>query len=506
MRVRDQIPGEILAVICVIAALFVVFGVVLPRGLVVLLVGVGAMALIYFSGVAYLLSRPGWIPPSMEKLPIVLGLLFPALVVGVLVYSYRSLLTPAAAVFALGLLFVFLYYWLVVPLALFQTFRRRNFRDDPEEWPAIAVVVPAYNEEGYVGDCIDSIRATTYPGPTSITVVDDGSTDDTYAEARAHAPEDATVIRTENRGKHAALNTALEHTTAPYIVSVDADSHVDADAFSQLIRRFFSYDDAGAVAGNIKVANRDSLVTSVQALEYIMGINTFRRAFDLVGTVTVVPGSLGAFRRDVLDDVGGYSGDTVTEDFDLTIDILRHGYSIRASTGIVYTEAPDTWRDLALQRRRWFHGNLQTLLKHRAVFTDSRYGLLHRVALPYVFLSMSVLPLLGVAILGLILLSLFTGGVGLLLQLAIFFVVLQVLLAVLAIQIEGEDLRLALFTPLTLFGYKQFLDGVLLWSLWALVRGERTWLRPARIRQRDKSDGSDGNGRTEHGESSRREP
>ncbi|WP_318270909.1 glycosyltransferase [Halosegnis longus] len=376
----------------------------------------------------------------------------------------------------------------------------------PEEWPAIAVVVPAYNEEGYVGDCIDSIRATTYPGPTSITVVDDGSTDDTYAEARAHAPEDATVIRTENRGKHAALNTALEHTTAPYIVSVDADSHVDADAFSQLIRRFFSYDDAGAVAGNIKVANRDSLVTSVQALEYIMGINTFRRAFDLVGTVTVVPGSLGAFRRDVLDDVGGYSGDTVTEDFDLTIDILRHGYSIRASTGIVYTEAPDTWRDLALQRRRWFHGNLQTLLKHRAVFTDSRYGLLHRVALPYVFLSMSVLPLLGVAILGLILLSLFTGGVGLLLQLAIFFVVLQVLLAVLAIQIEGEDLRLALFTPLTLFGYKQFLDGVLLWSLWALVRGERTWLRPARIRQRDKSDGSDGNGRTEHGESSRREP
>ncbi len=489
MRVRGQIPWQILAVLVVIAGLFVVLGVVLPRGLVILLLGVGSMALVYFSGVAYLLSRPEWIPPSMERLPIVLGLLFPVLVVAVLVYSYRSLLTPAAAVFTLGLLFIFLYYWLVVPLALFQTFRRQSLTDDPEEWPAIAVVVPAYNEEGYVGTCIDSIRAATYPGPVSITIVDDGSTDDTYAEALAHAPDDATILQTENRGKHAALNTALEHTDAPYIVSVDADSHVDADAFTHLIRRFFSYDDAGAVAGNIKVVNRDSLVTNIQALEYIMGINTFRRAFDLVGTVTVVPGSLGAFRREVLDEVGGYSGDTVTEDFDLTIDILRHGHSIRASTGIVYTEAPDTWRDLSLQRRRWYHGNLQTLVKHRTVFTDSRYGLLHRVALPYVFLSMSVLPLLGVAIVGLILLSLFTGGLDLLLQLGAFFVVLQLLLAVLAIQIEGEDLRLALFAPLTLFGYKQFLDGVLLWSLWSLVRGERTWLRPARIKQRDKSEG-----------------
>ncbi|TKX51805.1 glycosyltransferase family 2 protein, partial [Halorubrum sp. SP3] len=83
-----------------------------------------------------------------------------------------------------------------------------------------------------------------------------------------------------------------------------------------------------------------SLVTDLQALEYVVGINTFRRAFDLFGAVTVVPGSLGAFRRDVLEAVQGYSADTVTEDFDLTIAILKAGFSIHASEGTVYTEAP----------------------------------------------------------------------------------------------------------------------------------------------------------------------
>jgi len=488
MSLRSSIPLQITAVLVFIGVLFLGLALLLPPGLVILIAGVGAMALVYFSGVAYLLSNPRWLPPRFEKLPILLGVLFPLLVTGTLLYAYRGLLTPSSVTFALGLLFVFLYYWLVVPLALFQTFQRQSTIPEPEEWPSIAVVIPAYNEAGYIGECIDSIRSARYPGPRSLIVIDDGSTDGTYEEARRHAPPEATVLRTENQGKHAALNLALEHTDAEYIVSVDADSHVHPDALVEMIRRFFRYDDTGAVAGNVKVANRGSLITDLQALEYIVGINTFRRAFDLFGAVTVVPGSLGAFRRDVLDEVGGYSPDTVTEDFDLTIEILRSGYNIRASTGIVYTEAPDTWRDLYVQRRRWFQGNLQTLSKHRNVFVNNSYGLLHRVALPYVFLSMSILPLLGLLILGLIVASLFTGATELFVTLAVFFVLLQVLLAILAIQIEGDDLRLAVLAPLMLFGYKQFLDITLIRSVYGLFRNpDRTWLRPARIRQRDAS-------------------
>jgi cellulose synthase/poly-beta-1,6-N-acetylglucosamine synthase-like glycosyltransferase len=293
------------------------------------------------------------------------------------------------------------------------------------------------------------------------------------------------VIHTENGGKHAALNVALTRATTSIVVSIDADSHLHPAALTELVRDFERHPDAGAIAGNVKVDNRGSLVPDLQALEYIVGINTFRRAFDLFGSVTVVPGSLGAFRREVLEAVNGYSADTVTEDFDLTVEILKRGYPIHASEAIVYTEAPDTWRDLYAQRRRWFEGNLQTVVKHREVFLDNEFGMLHRVAFPYVLLSMSALPLLGVLVLGLIVSSVFVGDTGLLVRLATFFVILQVLLSALAIQIEGEDLRLAALAPLSLFGYKQFLDAVLIRSLRAVRPGlDRDWLKPTRARQR----------------------
>ncbi|WP_157964838.1 glycosyltransferase [Halorubrum sp. 48-1-W] len=476
-----------MSVLVLIAVAVLGLALLLPPELLVLVVAVGAMALVYFSGAVYLLGRPEWLPERFDRVPIVLGIGFPLVVVGVVGYHFRALLTPIAVVFMLGLLFVFLYYWLVVPLALFQKVRHQSVTPEPAAWPAVTVLVPAYNEEHYVGRCLRSIHASTYPGVLSVVVVDDGSTDGTYAEACAEAGEETRVIRTANGGKHAALNAALEHTETELVVSVDADSTVHPDAITELVRDFERHDGVGAIAGNVKVDNRGSLVANLQALEYVVGINTFRRAFDLFGAVTVVPGSLGAFRRDVLDEVHGYSADTVTEDFDLTIEILKRGYAIHASEAIVYTEGPDTWRDLYAQRRRWFQGNLQTVLKHREVFVDSRFGVLHRVAFPYIFLSMSALPLLGLLVLVLIVSSVFVGGSGLLLQLAVFFVLLQVLLSALAIQIEGEDLRLAVLAPFSLFGYKQFQDVVLLRSLYALWsdRGGATeWLKPTRVRQR----------------------
>jgi glycosyltransferase involved in cell wall biosynthesis len=485
MRFRGVITWEVAAVLSLIAVAVLGLALLLPRELLTLVLAVGAMAVVYFSGAVYLLGHPAWIPARFDRLPVVLGIGFPLVVVGVVGYHYRALLTPVAVVFVLGLLFVFLYYWLVVPLALFQKIRHASETPAPEEWPPLTVLIPAYNEQHYVGDCLRSVQESAYPGALSVVVVDDGSTDGTFAEAAEVADDRTQVVHTGNGGKHAALNLGLSYVATDVVVSVDADSTIHPDALTELARDFERREGAGAIAGNVKVVNRGSLVTDLQALEYVVGINTFRRAFDLFGAVTVVPGSLGAFRRDVLEAVQGYSADTVTEDFDLTVAILKQGYAIHASEATVYTEAPDTWRDLYAQRRRWFQGNLQTVVKHRDVFADSRYGLLHRVAFPYVFLSMSALPLLGVLILVLIVASLFVGGGGLLLQLAGFFILLQVLLSALAVLIEGEDLRLVLLAPFSLFGYKQFQDAVLLRSLGALRPGRQTeWLKATRVRQR----------------------
>lgn len=120
----------------------------------------------------------------------------------------------------------------------------------------------------------------------------------------------------------------------------------------------------------MKVGNRGSFITNLQALEYVVGINTFRQAFDHVGLVSVVPGCLGAFRRETLEAVEGYSPDTLTEDFDLTVEILKRGQAVHMSEGVVYTAAPTTWRGLYRQRLRWFRGHVQTLLKHANVFGD----------------------------------------------------------------------------------------------------------------------------------------
>jgi cellulose synthase/poly-beta-1,6-N-acetylglucosamine synthase-like glycosyltransferase len=337
-----------------------------------------------------------------------------------------------------------------------------------------------------VGPCVDALLDSDYPAEKlEVIVIDDGSTDGTFAEARRHATEAVTVLRKENGGKHSALNYGLEAATADRIVTIDADSMVAEEALRELVRRFEAHPDAGAIAGNVKVSNRGSLVTDLQALEYVIGINTFRWAFDLLGVVTVVPGCLGVFRRDVLEAIGGYDADTLTEDFDATIRILKRDEQVRHSDAVVYTEAPDTWRDLYRQRLRWFRGNLQTVFKHYRVILDGSFGLLHRIAFPYVLFSMSVLPFLGLLVFVAIVWLLLRGAYGEVIGMFAFFTALQALLSVLAIRIDDDDLWLTRYAPFSILGYKQFLDVVLVKSLVdVLARTDLSWTRARRRRQR----------------------
>jgi len=478
---------QLVALLALIVLAFAGFALFLPWNILVILLLTTILAVAYFAGAVYLASRPGYLPDWSHRAPLIWMVLFPLVVGAVVLRDVWSGVTLTALLFTLALLLVFMYYWLVVPLALVQKISQQNWTRPDGPWPAVTVLIPAYNEASYVGRCIDSVVATTYPADVRIVVVDDGSTDGTYDEVREHAPEDAVVLRRENGGKHAALNTALEHADTDFVVSVDADSTVAPDALALLVQEFDRHPDAGAIAGNIKVVNRGSFVTNLQALEYIVGINTFRRAFDLLGVVTVVPGSLGAFRRETLHSVGGYSGDTVTEDFDLTIEILKAGHAIHASEGVVYTEGPETWRDLYQQRLRWFGGNIQTLMKHLEVFRDARFGLLHRLGFPYVFLSLSMLPLLGLAVLGLLILAVLQGSMAVLLVIGVFFTLLQFLLSALAIAIEDEDMRLAVYAPFSIVGFKQFLDAVLLKSIVDVARGGKVSWRNVRRARQDRS-------------------
>ncbi|MGE5264411.1 MAG: glycosyltransferase [Acidobacteriota bacterium] len=214
----------------------------------------------------------------------------------------------------------------------------------PKEFkPWVSVIVPAYNEEKVISKSISALLATDYPD-LDIIVVDDGSTDDTAQRLATDFGGNprVRVFTKKNAGKSQALNFGIHRTRAEIIVAQDADTILRRDAIEKLVRHFAN-PHVAAVAGNAKVGNRTNLLTRWQALEYITSQNLDRRAFAILNCITVVPGAIGAWRRDLILRAGGFTRDTLAEDADLTLRILHLGYQIDyEDRAIAYTEAPDS--------------------------------------------------------------------------------------------------------------------------------------------------------------------
>ncbi len=246
-------------------------------------------------------------------------------------------------------------------LAVYQRYQRHHQRFAPDYALSVAVVVPAFNEEKVIVQTIASLLASDHPNHCEVIVVDDGSSDDTYAIARDTFADDPRVrVFTEpNRSKSAALNFGV--TQAEVVVAMDADTVFSRDTISKLVRYFID-PRVGAVANNAKVGNRTNLMTRWQALEYITSQNLDRRAFDALNCISVVPGAVGAWRRDLILTTGGFTDETLAEDTDLTMTIRRMGYRIvYENEAVALTEAPDTVRGFIRQRYRWMFGTMQAV-------------------------------------------------------------------------------------------------------------------------------------------------
>ncbi|MBI4304316.1 MAG: glycosyltransferase [Chloroflexi bacterium] len=376
----------------------------------------------------------------------------------------------------------FLLDFLTIPLALYH----RRQEDRTEETytdccPSVSIVVPAYNEEKTIGHTIQSLIEASYPDK-EIIVIDDGSKDSTYLAALRYNQQGVKVFRRPNGGKAAALNYGVRVSRGEIIVFVDADTLVSKNAIMELVKRF-KEPAVGAVAGNIRVMNRTNLLTRCQALEYIVSIGVFRRALAVFGKVTVVPGALGAYRRTLLVSTGLHDPDTVAEDFDTTVKALKCGTVIQASTrAIAYTEAPQTLADLTRQRLRWYRGNFQTMWKHRDAAFNSRFGFLQALSYPYLLFSMLILPAASLVVVISLILAILSGLAAEILYIFVFFLLLQFLLSVLAIQLEEDDMKLALYSPFFVVGYKHFCDFIMLKSFFdVLFRRRVEWGRARRI-------------------------
>jgi cellulose synthase/poly-beta-1,6-N-acetylglucosamine synthase-like glycosyltransferase len=333
----------------------------------------------------------------------------------------------------------------------------------------VAVVIPAYNEAAVIAKTLTSVAACR-PAPDEVVVVDDGSTDATAAVAQSYRPglPQLTVIIQANRGKAGALNTAIAATSAEVLVVVDADTVITANAIGELTAPFAD-PTVGAVAGNLKVGNRRHPLTALQAVEYVATLNVDRRAQELFGTIAVVPGPAGAFRRAALDQVGGYPADTIVEDADLTQALLQTRWRIRYAAGaVVHTEAPQTLRDVVRQRRRWSYGTIQVAAKHAANPFDHR-GRAGLLALPWLVASQLLLPVFGPLADLWTIRSLATGQLGIVTFTLLVAIVLDLGLTVAAVVIDRERWNLVALIPAVHLIWRPLL-------LVVVTRSAATWL------------------------------
>ena len=316
------------------------------------------------------------------------------------------------SLFLLGILLGIARLLVIGVLASIAHYRKRRRVYAADFNPSVAVIIPAFNEERVIVQTISSLLAADQPPECEIIVIDDGSSDDTYARVRdAFLGETRVRVYTkENGGKAAALNFGVSQTDAELVIALDADTIFTRDTIMKLVRHF-SNPMVGAVAGNAKVGNRINLLTRWQALEYITGQNLDRRAFDLLNCITVVPGAVGAWRRELVERAGGFTHLTLAEDADLTMSIRKLGYSIAYEDEAVgLTEAPDTVRGFLGQRFRWMYGTLQAAWKHKDALFRPRYGSFGFVALPNIFIFQVIFPLISPAMDLLMLLTLASAG------------------------------------------------------------------------------------------------
>jgi cellulose synthase/poly-beta-1,6-N-acetylglucosamine synthase-like glycosyltransferase len=298
------------------------------------------------------------------------------------------------AIFILGIVMVSGRALIIGLLALIEKLRP-DHAVMPNPPPSVTVLIPAHNEESVIVQTIASVLLSDLKA-LHIIVVNDGSSDRTgeLLETNfSHEPR-VRIIHQVNRGKAAALNVAMSLADTEIVVTIDADTEIEADAIGKLVRHF-SDPTVGAVAGNVKVGNRSRWLTRWQALEYITSQNMEKRAFDLLNCITVVPGALGAWRKKAIEAAGGITADTVAEDADLTIAIRRLGWRVSYDEeAIAWTEAPETAGQLIRQRFRWTFGTLQSFWKHGDTLLRPKYGTLGWVALPNIFVFQLVLPLI----------------------------------------------------------------------------------------------------------------
>jgi len=454
-----------------------------------------------------------------------------------------STLVALSGVFFLGYyLLVHTNYFALYLLALTEL--RENAREREYEpvyqpfgsqfLPGVAVIAPAYNEAETIVDNVRSLLAVKY-ADKEVIVVNDGSTDDTFDRLdaeydlrpidadyplkiptervrgiyRSAVTEELLVVDKENGGKSDALNAGVWITEQQLFCAIDADSIVDRDGLLEVVQPFLEAPrETVATGGAVWAANGCEIengviqsfappsnsLADIQVVEYVRAFYAGRLGLSRLNALIIISGAFGVFRTDIVREIGGYRHDTVTEDLDLVLRIHRHAaetdrdYRVEfVAEPIVWTEVPESVRTLGRQRRRWYRGLVESLVTHREMIGDRRYGRIGTYAMPSYVLVEALGPLIeglgyvvvpAAFVLGVlnfeffILYFLLTTGIGVFLS---WFSVLTVVGRFSRYEGVRQILVLLGAGVLENFGYRQWKTLIAWRGLIEYLRGDQSW-------------------------------
>jgi cellulose synthase/poly-beta-1,6-N-acetylglucosamine synthase-like glycosyltransferase len=236
----------------------------------------------------------------------------------------------------------------------------------------VSILIPAFNEEKVIDRLLQRIATFTYPkDKLQVIVIDDSSSDktgeiaDNYKNKYSFIEVVHRSAREGRRGKASAMNQGFKFAKGEIILCFDADYCPQKNIVEKLTQPFID-PMVGAVQGRVVVLNEpQNLVTRLVALERIGGYRVDQEARDKLNLITQFGGTVGGFRRSVLEELAGWDESTLAEDTDLTFRIYLAGYKIRYCVSAeCYEEAVDSWKSYRLQRYRWAKGHMQCFFKH----------------------------------------------------------------------------------------------------------------------------------------------
>ncbi len=400
-------------------------------------------------------------------------------------------------IFALFLIGIFLSIGRMFAMALLAWLQKRKEKKQASmppiaafaTQPMVSIIVPAFNEEVNAIRTVNSLLKQDYPD-IQVIFVDDGSSDNTFKNVQQAFANNVRVkvFTKPNGGKASALNMGVEKAEGEFVICIDADTQLRSDAVSMLMKKFISTasplqngkGQVGAIAGNVKVGNEINMITKWQSIEYITSQNFDRRAFDYLNCITVIPGAIGAFRKEAVIKAGGFTSDTLAEDCDLTMRLHRNGYLVRNCTdAISYTEAPETMGQFLKQRFRWSFGVIQCFWKHRETLMNPRYKSFGMIAMPHILVYQMILPFLApladlVLVFSLIAaaFNIIPVSAGHIILYYTIFSVVDMAGAALAFAYEKENYKKLLWMIPQRFIYRQLMYYILLKSFSRALKGE----------------------------------